>query len=78
VCRKALPIQDREEHARAMALLGCSHLSNNLNQIVHAVNIGVLPLAPETEAELFAALNNARELRLLLPLVLGLKTEDRP
>ena len=56
----------------------CSHLSNNLNQIVHAVNIGVLPVAPETEAELFAALNNSRELRLLLPLVLGLKTEDRP
>jgi hypothetical protein len=78
VRRTGLPIQDKEAHARALALLGRSHLSSNLNQIAHAVNTGTLPVTPETEAELFAALRDVRELRRLLLLALGLKPEDAP
>lgn len=76
--RKVLTIQDREALARALALLGRSHLSNNLNQIARAVNIGVLPVTPETEEELYAALRDVRELRRLLMTALGFKVEVAP
>lgn len=76
--RKVLTIQDREGLAQALALLGRSHLSNNLNQLAHAVNIGVLPVTPETEAELLAAVQGVREMRRLLMSALGYRTEDQP
>lgn len=76
--RKGLSIQDREAFARALALLGRAHLSSNLNQLAHAVNIGVLPATPETEAELFAALQDVRTIRRLLMTALGHRLEDQP
>ncbi|WP_395813742.1 hypothetical protein [Devosia sp.] len=76
--RKGLPIQDREAHAQALALLGRSHLSGNLNQLAHAVNIGILPVTPETEAELLGAVRDVRKIRRLLMQALGLKTEAAP
>lgn len=76
--RKVLSIQDREALAQALALLGRSHLSSNLNQLAHAVNIGVLPITPETEAELLAAVQDVREIRRHLMTALGFKLEDRP
>jgi hypothetical protein len=39
-----------------LALLGRSRLANNLNQLAYAANIGSLPLTPETEEELQAAI----------------------
>ena len=75
--RKVLTLQDREALAQALALLGRSRLSNNLNQLAHAVNIGVLPITPETEAELLAAVQDVREIRRLLMSALGFKLEDR-
>jgi hypothetical protein len=69
--RKGLSIQDREALARALALLGRSRLSSNLNQLAHAVNIGVLPVTPETEAELFACVQEVRDIRRLLMSALG-------
>ncbi|MCP8896344.1 hypothetical protein KYK29_15560 [Shinella daejeonensis] len=75
--RTGLSVEDRQAHARALALLGQSRLSSNLNQIAHAVNIGVLPVTPETELELFGALADIREIRRLLMTALGLKPEGR-
>lgn len=76
--RKGLSIQDREALAQALALLGRSHLSSNLNQIAHAVNIGVLPVTPETEAELVGAVQDVRLMRRLLFSALGYRSEDQP
>lgn len=73
--RKGLPIQDREALARALALLGRSHIANNLNQLAHAANIGTLPITPETEDFLRATLADVRELRRLLIAALGLQAE---
>ena len=73
--RTGLSIQDRTAHAQTLALLGSSRLSSNLNQIAHAVNIGSLPVTPETEAVLFEALNDIREMRRLLMTALGMKLE---
>lgn len=75
--RKVLTIQDREALAQALALLGRSHLSSNLNQLAHAVNIGILPATPETEAELLAALQDVRQMRGVLMAALGYRLEDR-
>jgi len=77
-CRKVLTIKDREALAQALALLGRSHLSSNLNQLAHAVNIGVLPVTLETEAELLAALQDVHEIRRLLMTALGFRLGDQP
>lgn len=76
--RKVLTIQDREALAQALALLGRSHLSSNLNQIAQALNTGIWPITPETEAELFGALQDVRLMRRLLFSALGYRSEDRP
>jgi hypothetical protein len=60
------PVQDQAALARVLALLGRSHLSSNLSQLAKAVHSGSLPLTPETEAELLAAIQDVREIRALL------------
>ena len=76
--RKVLTIQDREALAQALALLGRSHLSSNINQIAQALNTGIWPVTPETEAELFGALQDVREMRRLFMTALGFKLEGQP
>lgn len=76
--RTGLAIEDRRSLAQVLALLGRSRLSSNLNQLAHAVNIGALPMTPETEAELFEVLREVRALRSLLMSALGLTAEDAP
>jgi len=74
--RSGLAIEDRKALAQALALLGQSRLSSNLNQLAHAANIGTLPVDPDTMAELNAALADVRALRRLLMAALGLKPEE--
>lgn len=76
--RAGLVVEDRQVLAQALALLGRSRLSSNLNQLVRLAHIGALPMTPETEAELSAALGDVRNMRCLLMVALGLKPEDRP
>lgn len=76
--RKGLSIQDREALAQALALLGRSRLSSDLNQIAKALDTGIWPITPETEAELFAAIQDVRLMRRLLFSALGYRSEDRP
>lgn len=76
--RTGLAVEDRVALAKGLALLGRSRLANNLNQLAYAVNIGSLPITPETEQELFAALSDVRELRRLFLSALGLKPENTP
>lgn len=76
--RSVLAIEDRTALAQALALLGRSRISNNLNQLAHLANIGALPMTPESEDELRATLSDVRELRRLLMVALGLKVEAAP
>ena len=73
--RTGFTLEDREAFGQALALLGRSRLTSNLNQIAHAVNIGSLPMTPETEDELRAALRDVRAVRSLLLAALGLQPE---
>lgn len=72
-----LAIEDRKALAQVLALLGHTRLASNLNQIAHVANIGALPVTPETEEELRAALAAVREIRDLLITALGMKPEPK-
>lgn len=76
--RSGHSIEDRQALAQALALLGRSRVSNNLNQLAYAVNIGALPVTPETEEDLRAALQAVRDMRALLLKALGHKPGDAP
>lgn len=73
--RSGVSIEDRRSFARALAILGGSRLSSNLNQLAKLANTGSLPLTPEVEEELLAALRDVRAIRRLLMESLGLKPE---
>ena len=75
--RQTRPVKDHEALARVLSALGQSRIANNLNQLAKAVNIGVLPVSPETEQDIGEACDAVRAMREALMLALGLKTEDR-
>ena len=52
--RQRLKVRTRDDEAlaRVLAALGQSRIANNLNQLAKAVNIGALPVTPETDKEI--------------------------
>jgi hypothetical protein len=76
VRRTGLAVEDRQALGQALALLGKSRLSSNLNQLAHLGNIGALPFTPEVESELLEALEDIRSIRRLLMTALGLKVGE--
>lgn len=50
--RSKFPVKDKAALAKVLAALGASRLSQNLNQLARAVNIGAFPVTPETGAAL--------------------------
>ncbi|WP_421929791.1 plasmid mobilization relaxosome protein MobC [Neoaquamicrobium sediminum] len=70
--RSKAPIKDHEALARVLAALGQSRVANNLNQIAKAVNIGVLPVTPETEQDICDACSAVAAMRRHLISALGL------
>lgn len=70
--RTVNPVADHAALARVLAALGQSRLSNNLNQLAKAVNIGALPVTPETEAEIVDACRAVSAMRGDLVRALGL------
>jgi len=73
--RAGQSIEDRKALGQALALLGQTHYSSNLNQLAHLANLGVLPLTPEVIEELAATIGLIAEIRRLLLIALGLKDE---
>lgn len=55
--------------------LGQSRLSQNINQIAKAANMGALPVTPELEAELLEASAAIQEMRQSLIEALGVKAQ---
>lgn len=72
------PVVDHAALARVLAALGQSRLSSNLNQIARAVNIGALPVTPETEAEITQACQAVISMRYDLVRALGLNEGGAP
>ena len=70
------PSVDQEALSKALALLGQSRLSSNLNQIAKAANMGALPISQGLLDELNAACTDVRRMREALIEALNLKVRD--
>ena len=68
---------DSKSLGQALALLGQSRISSNLNQIAKAANMGTLPLTPDVEADIKEACAHVFEIRNALVHALGLKSGGR-
>lgn len=68
-----LEVQDQKALSKALALLGQSRFSSNLNQLAKAANIGSLPMSPELERELTETCAHVQEIKALLIRAVGLK-----
>ena len=68
-----LEVEDKKALSKALALLGQSRFSSNLNQLAKAANIGTLPMTPEVEQELLESCAHVREIKALLIKAVGLK-----
>lgn len=76
--RSGLAVEDRQALAKVLALLGASHLTANLSQLVDLAAMGALPVTVETEQELRVALRDVRAVRLLLLTALGMQPDGQP
>lgn len=72
--RGKFPVKDHEALGRVLAQLGASRLANNLNQLAKAVNMGSLPVTPETESDLLEACAAVQTMREDLFIALGART----
>ncbi|MEM8987404.1 MAG: hypothetical protein AAGC95_11850 [Pseudomonadota bacterium] len=70
---KRRPSVDDATLGQALALLGQSRLSSNLNQIAKAVNMGALPVSGDLQDELHAACADVRQMRTALIEALNIK-----
>jgi hypothetical protein len=65
------PVQDKEALGRMAGALGQSRLSQNMNQLVKAVNSDSPPVTPETETEIKEACREISEMRKEFMAALG-------
>jgi hypothetical protein len=76
--RGKTPVKDHKALGRVLGALGGSRLSQNLNQLAKAVNIGSLPVTPETERDLREACAAVALLRAELMRALGASAGGEP
>lgn len=70
--RSRMTPADREALLKLLGTLGQSRIANNLNQLAKQANLGTLPVTPDTEAELSAAVADIAAMRQVLVHALGL------
>lgn len=73
---KRRPSVDDAAISKALAMLGQSRLSSNLNQIAKVANKGALPVTPSLLAELNAACADIRIMREALISALDIKSRE--
>lgn len=71
------PKPDQKQIAELLAALGQSRLSQNMNQLAKAANMGTLDILAELSTELHLACREIREMRSMLISALGLKPVER-
>ena len=67
------PIQDREELAKVLGLLGQSRIANNLNQLAKEAHLGSLLMDEQTKHQINEAYLNVVDMRKHLIKALGLQ-----
>lgn len=70
--RNRMPVEDEQELARVLGLLGQSRIANNLNQLAKDANCGVLVMEPETRKQIEEAYAHVKSMRDSLVRALGL------
>lgn len=70
--RNLMPVEDEQELARVLGLLGQSRIANNLNQLAKDANCGVLVMEPETRKQIEEAYAHVKSMRDSLVRALGL------
>ncbi|MEL6790610.1 MAG: plasmid mobilization relaxosome protein MobC [Pseudomonadota bacterium] len=78
VKKPRIAAEDQKVIAQLLAAFGQSRISQNLNQIAKAANMGALPVSPELEAELQQACADIQYMRSELVCALGLKSGVKP
>lgn len=73
--RTRRPIKDEAKLARVLAMLGQSRLANNLNQLAKAINMGTLPVMPDTERDIRRACADIELIRRELMHALGHRSD---
>lgn len=69
------PVQDQQQIARVLAMLGTSRIANNLNQLAYQANAGSLLVDEETLRKIEEAYTHVCDLRDTLVAALGLIEE---
>lgn len=70
--RSKKPVKDHAALAQVLALLGKSHIANNINQLAKAANTGSLPVNIDTERALNDAVRDVANMRHVLLSALNL------
>ena len=71
--RSKKPVKDHSALAQVLALLGKSHIANNINQLAKAANTGSLPVNIDTERALNDAVRDVANIRRTLLAALNLE-----
>ena len=69
-----ITIEDRQALSQVLGQLGRSTLASNVNQLAKAVNMGTLPVTPQTEEEIRKACFDIAVMRMTLLKALGKKS----
>ena len=64
--RRKSPVKDHAALAQVLALLGKSHIANNINQLAKAANTGSLPVNIDTTRALTEAATDVARMRKML------------
>ncbi len=67
-------IADKKAAAEALALLGQSRIANNLNQLAHHANLGILIMGEREQAQVTEAYEHVLAIRALLMEALGARS----
>ncbi|WP_375566154.1 plasmid mobilization relaxosome protein MobC [Oceaniradius stylonematis] len=73
--RNRMPVENEQELARVLGMLGQSRIANNLNQLAKDANCGVLVMDPETRQQIEEAYAHVKSMRDSLVRALGLLEE---
>lgn len=65
------PVKDHQALGHVLGRLGNARIASNLNQLAKAVNIGALPVTPETEKDIQEACAAIQQMRAMLMMALG-------
>ena len=68
-----VPVKNEQTLSHVLALLGQSHIANNLNQLAYHANTGSLMLDEENHTQIKEAYEHVLEMREALVAALGLK-----